>query len=159
MLLGLVCKVSDGTFFSSLFSWSSFVLLFPSEMEGVFLWFYPLSFYHSRKRTDNWDVEHHFWLIWWMRINLLHSQVENESFLLGELSLSHQDDTCILWITDLCHVHIFHFVFLFIRTWFDMKIFGTNGGRICRLFGELLLLQITVKVFLEVCSRGKHFSA
>ena len=82
MLLRMVCKVLDGTFFSSLFSWSSFVLLFPSEMESVFLWFYPLSFYHSRKGTDNWDVEHHFWLIWWMRINLLHSQVENESFLL-----------------------------------------------------------------------------
>ena len=82
MLLRMVCKVLDGTFFSSLFSWSSFVLLFPSEMESVFLWFYSLSLYHSRKRTNNWDVEHHFWLIWWMRINLLHSQVENGSFLL-----------------------------------------------------------------------------
>ena len=57
-----------------------------------------------------------------------------EVFYFGELSLTHQDDTCILLILDLFLVHIFHFVFLFIRTWFEMKIFGTNGGRKCRLF-------------------------
>ena len=69
-------------------------------------------------------------------------------FYFGELSLSHQDDTCILLILDLFLVHIFHFVFLFIRTWFEMKNFGTNGGRKCRLFlGIVALANYSGSVF------------
>ena len=94
-----------------------------------------------------------------MRINLLHSPVENESFLLGELSLSHQDDTCILWILYLRLVHIFHFVFLFIRTWFDMKNFGTKGDRKCRFFGGIIAPANYSESVFGSLLKGKHFSA